>query len=388
MRIETESDGKHLALLYSLSDYAKEKGRKNKSEMSIKNETKEHVTNSETLHDFSSLIVLIVSIIGVSGNTLTVCAFHYAKTKKQYQFHIRWNYIVVFIWNLALVDLISSINMTILYVSMSFFPNVLNQYSLCVSIISLREIFILISATSIACIAVVTLFGVTKNNVWMNFCDSDSKVCLLISFCWILGVICYIAKLIKIADTDFIDIPFTDNEGTFDCGTFFFKLDVSVETLYSEFILHTVVFSVIIMSYGLITIYACRINSNVDARREGVYVRDQNASKMVFLICSMYILQCVPYMVCRLFFANELRPGFFIQFSWPAKISYILYYTQYFPNIFIYVARNQNYRNAYIFWIKSVFCCHSSRDPAQQTRENTLTTQHPNQRRSKIESLE
>ena len=157
-----------------------ERSRNSKSEMIAKNESTEHITNDDTLYDFSSIVVLIVSVIGISGNALTLCAFQYARIKKKYQFHVSWNVILVFIWNLALIDLISSINMTILYFLMTFYPDVINQYSLCVSIISLRDIFVLISAISIACIAVVTLIGVTKNNLWMNFCDSNLKVYLLL----------------------------------------------------------------------------------------------------------------------------------------------------------------------------------------------------------------
>ena len=336
--------------------------------MNVTNNTKEHVTNNDTLYDVSCLVVLIVSIIGVCGNLLTLCAFQYSKKKKKYQFHVSWNHIVIFIWNLALIDLFSSVNMILLYVLMAFYPDTINQYSLCVSVISLRDIFILISATSIACIAVVTLIGVTKNNSWMNFCDSQYKVCSLIALCWVLGLICYIAKIVRIGDILYL----TDTQRTFDCGTFFFELDFSTETLYSEFILHISVFTIVIVSYGVLTFYASRINNGFDNESEAVHTRDQNPSKMVFLICSVYIFQCVPYMVCRLFFAEQLRPGFFIQFSWPAKISYIVYYTQFFPNIFIYVARNANYRKAYIFFIKSVFCCQSIPDSTQHTREDTF----------------
>ena len=349
--------------------------------MSAENKTDKHITNNDTLYDLSTIVVLIVSIISVGGNALTLCAFQYAKIKRKYQFNISWNYILVFIWNLALIDFISSINMTILYVIFTFHPNVINQYSLCVSIISLRDIFVLISAISISCIAVVTLIGVTKNNLWMNFCDNQFKVLLLISLCWAIGLVVYIAKIVKIAD----DPYFSKQERTFDCGTFFFRLDVSVETLYSEFILHTVVFAVIIVSYGLITLYASEINSNVDNRREGVHVRDQNASKVVFLICIVYMMQCVPYMICRLFFVEQLRPGFFIQYAWPAKILYIIYYTQFFPNIFIYVARNENYRNAYMFWIKSVLCC-SPPGSNSSSRKGTWTTQSSMQQSQKNRS--
>ena len=340
--------------------------------MIVQNGTEEHFTNYGTLYDPTSLGVLIISIIGVGGNLSTLCAFQYARIKKRYNFHVSWNHIVVFLWNLAFIDFFSSINMTMLYVLFVFYPDGINQYTLCVSMISLRDIFVLISGTSVACIAVATLIGVTKNNLWMNFCDNELRVNFLIALCWMLGVICYIAKIVKVGNI----LRSIDNERPFDCGTFFFKLDVSVETFYSEFILHTIVISVIIVSYGLITMYATRISNDVDTRREGVGIRDQNTSKMVFLICLVYMLQCVPYMICRFFLANHLRTGFFIQFAWPAKVSYIVYYTQFFPNMFIYVARNEHYRKAYLYWINSVFCFKSLPNSGYQSRENTIGQRH------------
>ena len=265
--------------------------------MNAENTTDEHITNNDTLHDLSTIVVLIVSVISVGGNALTLCAFQYAKIKKKYQFNISWNYILVFIWNLALIDFISSINMTILYAIFTFHPNVINQYSLCVSIISLRDIFVLISAISISCIAVVTLIGVTKNNLWMNFCDDQFKVLLLISLCWAIGLVVYIAKIVKIAD----DPYFSKQERTFDCGTFFFRLDASVETLYSEFILHTVVFAVIIVSYGLITLYASEINSNVDNRREGVHVGgDEMSNESKCFKGCFFDLHCIHDAMCSI----------------------------------------------------------------------------------------
>ena len=100
------------------------------------------------------------------------------------------------------------------------------------------------------------------------------------------------------------------------------------------------------------------------------------------IVCMMYVLQFIPYMVCRLFFDASLRIGFFIQFQWPQKISYLIYYTQYVPNIFIYVTRNRSYRNAYVYWIKSVFCCFSNNDVEVNGRDNSnsLRNDHRSQR--------
>ena len=52
--------------------------------MTDKNETNGHVTNNDTLHDLSSIAVLICAIIGIIGNALTLCAFKYAQINKKF----------------------------------------------------------------------------------------------------------------------------------------------------------------------------------------------------------------------------------------------------------------------------------------------------------------
>ena len=347
--------------------------------MSFINASDGDITNLNTKYDTSCFFVLTVSIIGVIGNAMTLCAFQYAKLKKKYYFHRNWKHITVFIWNLALVDLMSSVNMTIMYVQFTFYPNSINNWILCVTEITLRDIFVLISAISLACIAAVTMMGVTRNSSWKNFCDSSFRVNALIITPWLFGFLWYIAKLIKIAEI----LSKTSQESTFDCGTFFYQVNLSQVTLFAEFILHVLVFFIIIVSYGFITMYSKRINSNVETSRHGVNLNETNATKVVLLVCVTYMLQCIPYMVCRVFFPESLRKGFFIQFTVLQKISYMIYYTQFFPNIFIYVTRNENYRNAYIYWIKSCLGLQfedemlrtQTRDNVlrnQQTRENTL----------------
>ena len=115
--------------------------------MFLSNASDSDITNFSTKYDSCCIFVLIVSIIGVVGNSFTIFAFQYAKLKKKYQFHRSWRQVTIFIWNLSLVDLLSSLNMTVLYVQFTFYPNSINNWFLCVSQITIRDIFILISAS-------------------------------------------------------------------------------------------------------------------------------------------------------------------------------------------------------------------------------------------------
>ena len=317
--------------------------------MFLSNASDSDITNFSTKYDSSCIFVFIVSIIGVLGNSFTIFAFQYAKLKKKYQFHRSWRQVTIFIWNLSLVDFLSSLNMTVLYVQFTFYPHSINNWFLCVSEITLRDIFVLISASSIACIAAVTMLGITQNRFWNNFCDRLSRVNVLIIFVWVFGFLWYVPKLMRITEI----LNKTRFENTFDCGTFFYQANLSRETIFAEFILHLIVFFIIIFSYSVIILYSRRITSHVESLRHGERLNDTLG--IVLFICIAYILQCTPYMVCRVFFAKSFRVGFSIQFPPIQKISYVIYYTQFFPNIFIYVTRNESYRKAYVYWLKSCF---------------------------------
>ena len=341
----------------------------------LTHDTHDHPYTITTKHDIICTCVLIFSVIGVLGNTLTLLAFQFAKIKKKYRIHKTWNHITVFIWNLALIDMLSALNMTLLYSFFVFHPKEINSYPLCIFIITTRDIFVLISAASIACIAIVTVLGITKNQLLQNYCDSSSKVNLVILFVWVVGFVGYIAKLFRINRI----LKNYDIEETFDCGSFFYHVNLSQITLYSEFTLHFIVLCILFVSYGIVTTYTTCMGSRVDAHREGNIPKYTQTTKVVLLICCTYVLQCIPYMVCRLFFKETLRMGFFIQFSWPQKISYIIYYTQFFPNIIIYVTRNKIYRDVYVYWLQNVYKTMKNTGMKMLSSDSTSRNQHRQQ---------
>ena len=310
----------------------------------------EQMTNLNTKYDISCAFVLVLAIIGVICNTMTLVAFQYARIRKKYRFHKTWNHSTVFIWNLALVDVLSASNMSALYIMFVFCPEAINTFSVCILIITTRDIFILISATSLTCIAITTVLGVTKNEVLKDFCDNSLNVTLLIIGVWILGFVGYIAKLTVIYSM----MGDYNVDETFDCGTFYYRTNLSKPTLYSEFFLHLLALFIIFVSYCTIMIYVAGITNIVDRQRDGNRPRNSPSTKVACLICGTYILQCTPYMICRLFFKESLRVGFFIQFSAVQRIPYMIYYTQFLPNTIIYVTRNKSYRNAYVYWIKNM----------------------------------
>ena len=192
----------------------------------------------------------------------------------KYRFHKTWNHVTVFIWNLALIDFLSAVNMTLIYSLFVFYPKGINISALCIPIVILRDIFVLISASSIACISIVTLIGVTKNTMWKNFCDKSSNVTGIIVLAWVIGFAGYIAKLVEITEI----LRSYDFDNTFDCGTFFHEVNLSQVTLWSEFSLHFVVLISILLSYGIITVHTHRVNDTVDSQREGTHPRDSGTT--------------------------------------------------------------------------------------------------------------
>ena len=90
-----------------------------------------------------------------------------------------------------------------------------------------------------------------------------------------------------------------------------------------------------------------------NGHQEVNHPRCSPTTKVVLTICCAYVIQIIPYMICHVFFKETMRIGFFIQFIWPAKVCYIMYYTQFFPNIIIYVTRNKIYRDVYVYWLQN-----------------------------------
>ena len=144
-------------------------------------------TNRNTKYDISCIIVLLIAIFGVFGNAVTLFVFQCAKLKRKCDFHNSWNVVTLFIFNLALVDFLSSLNMTIIYFQFVFTPSYINDKPLCIGLITFRDIMVLINASAIACIAIVRVIGVTKNIEWENFCDNSSNVNGVVILTWIVG---------------------------------------------------------------------------------------------------------------------------------------------------------------------------------------------------------
>ena len=80
----------------------------------MNNNTTIEFSNENTKLEASAMIVLLIVISGVIGNLLTLIALPFAKHRKRHGFHKKWMSNYVFIWHLAAIDLLGSINMTII----------------------------------------------------------------------------------------------------------------------------------------------------------------------------------------------------------------------------------------------------------------------------------
>ena len=308
-------------------------------------------SNVDTKYDVSCIIVLFIVSCGVIGNFLTLFALMYAKHKKKHDIHKSWKSNYVFIWNLTLVDFIGSINMLYIYIQFVFNPLAMNDQHSCVAVLTIRDVLVLVEAGAIACIAIVRMLGITKSVIWLNFCDNTANVFLVLLITWLFGGIAYVCKFISISDV----LHSSDNDDNFDCGNFFYTMNSSRFTLYSEFCAHILVFIIIIGSYICIAVYM-RNNSEISSSRHFTQ-NDSKTTKIIFGVCALYILQCVPYMIVRGFFVSLMRKGFFIQFSSEFRVCYVLYYTQFTLNMIIYPLGKSEFYKAYIDLFQQICKC-------------------------------
>ena len=319
----------------------------------MNNTTIEEFSNTGTKFETSALIVLIIVIVGVIGNLLNLIALPFAKYRKKHDFHKTWMSNYVFIWNLSAIDLLGSINMTIIYIQFVFDPLAINTPFKCITLIATRDILVLTEGGAIASIAILRMLGITKSVAWLNFCDKTSNVIFILLQPWCLGSLVYVGKFILINDA----LSNASGE-TLDCGIFFYTLNSSPFTLYFEFCAHSAVFIIILACSVRIIIYIRATSKALENKRNVVQKGcGSNTTRIVFGVCFVYILQCAPYMLVRGLFVDSMRSGFFIQFAIPFRICYILYYTQFALNIFIYAIGKKEFRNAYKDLLIEVFRC-------------------------------
>ena len=317
----------------------------------MNNNTTMAFSNADTKLDISAMIVLLIVIIGVIGNLLTLIALPLAKHRKKHDFHKTWMSNYVFIWHLAVIDFVGSINMTIIYIQFVFDPLAINHPTTCISEIAIRDILVLAEGGAIASIATVRMLGITQSIAWLDFCDKNSNVILTLLLPWLFGALVYVRKIFLI-NGGLQNIE----KGELDCGIFFYKLNSSEFTLYFEFCAHVAVFIVILVCSIKILFYV-RSTSKALKNDKKASQKESNTTKIVFSVCIVYMLQCIPYMFVRGMYVDSLRNGFFIQFAIPYRICYILYYTQFALNIFIYAIGKKEFGNAYKDLLIEVFRC-------------------------------
>ena len=109
-------------------------------------------------------------------------------------------------------------------------------------------------------------------------------------------------------------------------------------------------------------IYVKRVSQNI--LEQQMTRKDSKTIATIFCVCAVYMLQCIPYMIVRGVYVDSMRKGFFIQFtSLPVKICYILYYTQFSLNVFIYSLGKGELLDSYTSFLKQIlgFLCKNSR---------------------------
>ena len=308
------------------------------------------------------LPVLILGVLGAVFNGFTCSAILYARYKRRHGFHKDWYKSSIFVFNLTFLDFCCSFLMMTVYIVFTI-AAIRDEKHLsmgrhsCAFFSVFPEILILIEAYSIALIAVTRMLFLMKPLFWHKFCSTRWKVYCLIAYVWLLGVLWNIPRIkqaiTEASSKDYkycMQVNSNLNRGS------------NHRSIIIDFLAHIITFAIVIGSYSLIRYQYIQTQKSlkdtvVPLKEFKSKKKEKQITKTMLIICSTFILQCLLRLSARLLcFVHDTDENtnqnwcgntWFIQFqSTCIKLCYIVYYSQFVTNIFIYVFQKDQYWKA------------------------------------------
>ena len=268
----------------------------------------------------------------------------------------------IFVFNLTFLDFCCSFLMMTVYIVFTIAAIrdkkhlELRRHS-CAFFSVFPEILILTEAYSIALIAATRMIFLMKPRFWNNFCSKPWKVYCLIGCVWLLGVLWNIPRInqaiTEASSNDYkycMQVNSNLNKGS------------NHRSIIIDFLAHIITFAIVVCSYALIRYQyiqtqKCLKDTIVPLKEFKSRKKEKQITKTMFIICSTFILQCLLRLSARLLcFVHDTEENtnqnwcgntWFIQFqSTCIKLCYIVYYSQFVTNIFIYVFQKDQYWKA------------------------------------------
>ena len=314
---------------------------------------------------FGSILCLVV-LASIIGNAVTLLAIPLASYKKCHDLDKNCRRTTIFILNLCLIDLFFLVFMCLPSIYTMFKPQWVFGSGMCKFYALIWQNCYAIESSAIALISAGRWIDSVKPRLWRSLTHSNLYLTLMLSIPWISTIPTIIPALIESSEID------TGWNCSIGGCTEMIKCTVidgcPSKSLQMDFIL---VFNCVITATSIIVTIVSYVMIKRRVRRSSVRIvtltqynelqlqkRERKMTKTVLFLVSCHLICNIPCLLIDTidgFTSEVILKRDLVQNLWHGII-YMLFYSQYVVNIFIYGISNNQFQKAYLdLWKCSYF---------------------------------
>jgi hypothetical protein len=326
---------------------------------------------TDIARQISGAWLIILGTVGILGNLITILTIPYAANKKRHGLDKNYNTTTIFILHFSFIDLLHCLFMVvpqgILYSSES---SPFGIYG-CKLIIYGGVVTLVADMLAIAIVALSRCLDMVMHQKWSEFCDRKRNIAMLLLIAWVPGLISLLISFI----IEWHGVEPGWNCETGGCGfvrscTHNAYENASVDNLnglksckaglgvwrlsyFSTIIVPTSSLLIICISYVVIR---CKVRNSTKYFKDRQQVnstlsqRDIKLTQTILILVVLNFFCWLPYVVlitAALDLTSAHTPSTDKQYI--LKILLVsMFESQYALNFFVYVARSEQYRNAFL----------------------------------------
>ena len=320
---------------------------------------------TDLIRQISGIWLLIVGTVGILGNLATLITIPYAAKKKRHGLHKNYFTTTIFILHFSFIDLLHCIFLVVPQGLMYSSKNSPFGKDGCKIFIYGGVVTLVADMLAIAVVALSRCLDMVAHQKWSDFCDKKRNIAVLILLSWVPGLIALLISLIieshgiepgwncETGGCGFIRTCRLSGGGVKDglraCDS---GMGVWRLSYFSTIIVPSCSLLIIGISYVVIW---CKVHNSTkyftdqEQINSSLNDRDIKLSKTILILVVMNFFCWLPYVVlitAAIDLTNEPKPATSKHYIFRVILVNI-FESQYALNFFVYVARSEQYRNAF-----------------------------------------
>ena len=299
-----------------------------------------------------SALPLLISVVGIIGNSLTIFSLYYAKRKRRYNFHENWCTSTIYIINLSFIDFLFCVVMLIQFFSAFHFMNyddgkiIFKDTEIwwCTLTVHFQTLLGALDGSAIALISLTRAVAITSNQRWETLCEKKRNVFIFLLSPWIFTLALYAPTFQQTYKRSQERMGFC--YPVMENSTFGY-----VEHTHVRYVIYGIIAIAIILSYLYILCYVSRASKRSNfvlttKDAEIINTRNIQIAKTMAIVAFSSIFLFLPWLLVQIL--RTLKRIDEDTYILSAVITFEIMILQYSINMFIYVWRKDEYRRAII----------------------------------------